>query len=114
VLSGNSLYIILTRWQALINLSKSKKEADKRFLRTVYGIIFFGVPHDGMDITSLIPMAGDGPNRFLLESISNKSPQVLRTQQREFHEVLGHEDEAEVICFYETCLSPTAETVCLC
>lgn len=66
-----------------------------------------------MDITSLIPVAGDGPNRFLLESISNKNPQVLRTQQREFHEVLGHEGEAEVICFYETCLSSTAEKVCL-
>ncbi|KFA66966.1 hypothetical protein S40285_09524, partial [Stachybotrys chlorohalonatus IBT 40285] len=95
--------------QVLINLSKSKKEGDERFLRTVYGIVFFGVPHDGMDITSLIPVAGDGPNRFLLESISNKNPQVLRTQQREFHEVLGHEGEAEVICFYETCLSSTAE-----
>lgn len=72
---------------------------------------FFGVPHHGMDITSLIPMTGDNPNRFLLESISNRNSQVLTTQHREFSKALGFEGRSEIVCFYETLLSPTAQQV---
>jgi len=74
----------------------------------VYGVIFFGVPHDGMDINSLIPMVGDGPNRLLIESIGQKGSQTLNTLHREFHEALGAEGESEVFSFFETVLSPTA------
>ena len=74
----------------------------------MYGIVFFGVPHDGMDISSLVPMVGDGPNRFLLESIGSINSQILSIQQREFHKALGGEGESEVVCFYETLKSPTA------
>lgn len=64
-----------------------------------------------MDISSLIPMAGDGPNRFLIESLSNNNSQPLTIQHREFHKVLGGEGESEVFCFYETLKSPTAQQV---
>lgn len=77
----------------------------------MYGIVFFGVPHDGMDITSLIPMAGDGPNRSLIESIGRVNSQVLSVQQREFQTALGAEGDSEVFCFYETLMSPTARRV---
>lgn len=77
----------------------------------MYGIAFFGVPHDGMDIRSLIPMAGDGPNRFLLESIGSNSSQILSIQQREFSQALGGQGESEIVSFYETRLSPTASKV---
>lgn len=39
--------------QTLITLPRSTNEDDQSLLRRVYGIVFFGVPHDGMDITSL-------------------------------------------------------------
>ncbi|OTA02427.1 hypothetical protein A9Z42_0027950 [Trichoderma parareesei] len=94
--------------QFLMSLSNSSDELDKRLRRAVYGIAFFGVPHDGMDIRSLIPMAGNGPNRFLLESIGSYSSQVLSTQQREFSQALGGQGETELISFYETRMSPTA------
>ncbi|KAI6777588.1 uncharacterized protein J7T54_005374, partial [Emericellopsis cladophorae] len=74
-----------------------------------YGIVFFGVPHVGMDIKSLIAMAGDGPNRFLVESIGDHSSQVLSAQQRAFNTALGGEGSSEVFCFYETLKSPTAQ-----
>lgn len=86
---------------------------DQRLRGAIYGIAFFGVPHDGMDIRSLIPMAGDGPNRFLLESIGKNNSQILSIQQREFSEVLGVKGEFEIISFYETRLSPTAIQVCV-
>ncbi|KEY71346.1 hypothetical protein S7711_10245, partial [Stachybotrys chartarum IBT 7711] len=95
--------------QALISLSKSKNEEDQRLLQAVYGIVFFGVPHDGMDITSLIPMVGDGPNRFLLESLSRINSQILSIQQREFELALGGQGDSEIVCFYETEESPTAQ-----
>ncbi|TPX14029.1 uncharacterized protein E0L32_000423 [Thyridium curvatum] len=94
--------------QTLIALSKSTKDDDQKLLRAVYGIVFFGVPHDGMDISSLIPIVEDGPNRFLLESIGNINSAILSTQQQEFHKALGREGESEIICFYETRKSPTA------
>ncbi|KAH0531346.1 hypothetical protein TsFJ059_000191 [Trichoderma semiorbis] len=93
--------------QTIISLYKSKDEEDQKLLRAVYGITFFGVPHDGMDIGSLIPMVGNGPNRFLLESIGLFSSQTLSTQHREFLETRGTRD-SKIICFYETRMSPTA------
>ncbi|RFU75120.1 hypothetical protein TARUN_7122 [Trichoderma arundinaceum] len=107
ILMGHSLGGLIIK-KALITLSKSRSQEDQKLLRAIYGIVFFGVPHGGMDIASLIPMAGDGPNRPLLESISAPSP-VLDRLQTEFHPALGEQGDAEVICFYETEESPTAQ-----
>ncbi|RYP50970.1 hypothetical protein DL768_003636 [Monosporascus sp. mg162] len=87
----------------------SEDEDDKKLVQAVYGIVFFGVPHDGMDISSLIPMVGDGPNRFLVESISQINSQILPIQRREFHTALGDKGRSEIVCFYETMKSPTAQ-----
>jgi len=62
-----------------------------------------------MDTSSLILMVGDGPNRFLIESISRINSQILSIQQREFHKALGEEVGSEVVCFFETLESPTAQ-----
>ncbi|KAF4342119.1 kinesin light chain 1 [Fusarium beomiforme] len=95
--------------QALITLSKSKNEDDQRLLKAVYGIVFFGVPHDGMNIESLISMVGNSPNRFLVESLNSVNSQILSIQQRDFHDALGAEGDSEIVCFYETETSPTAQ-----
>ena len=92
-------------------LSKSKDDDDGRLLRAIYGIAFFGVPHDGMDTQSLIPMIGNQANRFLVESIGHVNSQILSIQQREFHTALGSEGDSEIVCFYETVESPTARKV---
>ncbi len=89
-------------------MSRSENEGDRKLIRATYGIVFFGVPNHGMDIRSLIPMVGDGPNRSLLESIGNISSQVLSQQHWDFHKALGAKGESEVFCFYETIQSPTA------
>ncbi|KAF2193038.1 hypothetical protein K469DRAFT_551882 [Zopfia rhizophila CBS 207.26] len=108
ILVAHSLGGLIVK-QTLISLSKSRKEDDQKIVRAVYGIVFFGVPHDGMDISSLIPMVGDGPNRFLIESIGRVNSQILSIQQREFHTALGDEGDTEIFCFYETAESPTAK-----
>ncbi|KAL6819172.1 hypothetical protein V8C40DRAFT_252626 [Trichoderma camerunense] len=108
ILIGHSLGGLIIK-QALISLSRSSIADDQKLIRAVYGVIFFGTPHDGMDISSLIPMVGDGPNRFLVESISRINSQIISIQQRDFHHALGKKGDSEVFCFYETLESPTAQ-----
>ena len=74
----------------------------------MYGIIFFGVLYNGIDITLFIPMAGNGLNRSLIEAIGQDNSQILSAQQREFSKALGGEGDSEVFCFYEMLKSPTA------
>ncbi|CAH0053553.1 unnamed protein product [Clonostachys solani] len=93
--------------KALSELAKSENEVHVRLIQAVHGLVFFGVPNDGMDIKSLIPMAGDGPNRSLIESLSSSNSDVLRTLHQEFHDILG--SGRMILCFYETELSPTAQ-----
>ncbi|ETR97188.1 hypothetical protein M419DRAFT_92340 [Trichoderma reesei RUT C-30] len=110
ILIGHSLGGLIIK-QSLITMSRSKIPDDKRLFRSIYGVVFFGTPHDGMDISSLIPMVRDGPNRFLIESMSRMNSQILSIQQRDFHRALGSEGDSEVFCFYETLESPTAQEV---
>ncbi|KAH7186205.1 uncharacterized protein B0J16DRAFT_400214 [Fusarium flagelliforme] len=94
--------------QTLIDLERSNREDYKSLAEMIAAIFFFGVPHDGMDIEALIPMVGDGPNRFLLESINRLNTQVLNNQQRDFRE-FGLGGSREIVCFYEIVKSPTAQ-----
>ncbi|KAL7784567.1 hypothetical protein V8C37DRAFT_395679 [Trichoderma ceciliae] len=107
ILMGHSLGGLIVK-KTLVALSKSRSHQDQNLFLAIYGIVFFGVPHGGMDITSLIAMVGDGPNRPLVESIGTPSP-VLRHLQRDFLSSLGGQGDIEVICFYETEKSPTAQ-----
>ena len=92
-------------------LSRSKNEDATKVLRAIYGIGFFGTPHDGMNVGPLIAMVGDGPNRFLVESISSINSQILGILKQEFHNALGGQGDSEAVYFYETLLSPTAQQV---
>jgi hypothetical protein len=92
-------------------MSRSASDDDQRLIQAVFGVVFFGVPHDGMKIESLIPMVGDGPNRFLIESLSHVNSQILTVQRRDFENALGEKGYSEVFCFYETLKSPTAKQV---
>lgn len=86
-------------------------EKDKDDLKSIVGALFFGVPNKGMDITSLIPMAGEQPNRPLLESIC-KGSSLLQTQSEQFETAFPFRDSS-IISLHETMLSPTAVRVSL-
>ncbi|KAK3353279.1 hypothetical protein B0T25DRAFT_207363 [Lasiosphaeria hispida] len=101
ILIGHSLGGLLIKEA----LTESNLELDQ--VRRIAGALFFGVPNDGMDIASLIPMVNDQPNRFLLESLSTINSQVLRLQERSFAKFLD-QTALNIFCFYETRLSPTA------
>jgi hypothetical protein len=107
VLIGHSLGGLLIK-EALIRIAESDSDSD--LIGLIFGTLFFGVPNDGMDIESLIPMVNDQPNWFLLESLNSINPQILTLQKRNFSRVLERSD-FEMFCFYETRLSPTAVKV---
>ncbi|KFZ11275.1 hypothetical protein V502_07637 [Pseudogymnoascus sp. VKM F-4520 (FW-2644)] len=75
-------------------------------LNFIYGALFFGVPNQGMDITSLIPMVESQFNQTLLHSLSTTSD-ILLKQSRRFPEAFDF-PESRIMCFYETVASPTA------
>jgi hypothetical protein len=81
-------------------------ETSREIIDSTYGALFFGVPNQGMDIKSLVPMVQDQPNHTLLYSLGTES-QILRNQCRQFPIAFDKRD-SEIICFYETVMSPTA------
>ncbi|KAL1625639.1 hypothetical protein SLS56_007223 [Neofusicoccum ribis] len=81
-------------------------QVDKVNFGAISGILFFGVPNQGMDIKSLIPMAGDGFNRGFLHTLESQSP-VLRTQAQQWSQT-DADLNCNIINFYETQASPTA------
>ncbi|RDL34402.1 uncharacterized protein BP5553_07530 [Venustampulla echinocandica] len=89
--------------EAIIQMRNAR---DHHLDSSIYGALFFGVPNQGMDIKSLIPMVENQVNQNLLHSLSAES-QLLREQQREFPEAFDSR-ESKIVCFYETVTSPTA------
>lgn len=107
ILIAHSLGGLLVK-EALIQTLEPQSDSD--LLELVKGYIFFGVPNDGMDITSLVPIVKDGPNRLLLQSLENMNPEILRIQKKRCLAVL-YLANLELFCFFETELSPTAVKV---
>jgi len=107
ILIGHSLGGILIK-DALVQMIESNSELAG--IRRIVGALFFGVPNDGMDITSLIPMVNDQPNRFLLESLNAVNSQILQLQERSFAKFVD-KTALTIFCFYETRESPTAAKV---
>jgi protein SERAC1 len=105
---GRNLFIIQP--QALIQM-KNGNDEDQDNLKATYGALFFGVPNQGMDISSLVPVVGDQPNRYFLESLGPESD-LLQEQRATFPKVFDFRD-SEIISFFETKLSPTALEVSL-
>jgi hypothetical protein len=93
--------------EAIIQMKRDKNH--QVLLDSIYGALFFGVPNQGMEIASLMPMVKDQPNQALLHSLGKES-QILRNQCRDFPKAFDYKD-SEVICFYETEMSPTAARV---
>lgn len=91
--------------QALIQMASGSVE-DKSIFYSIYGILFFGVPNQGMDISSLLAMVGSQPNLPLLTMLS-KDAGVLQELIEKFRTVFEFKDSV-IISLYETHASRTA------
>lgn len=110
VLIGHSLGGLLIK-EALAKLADSG--SDSELLNLVVGALFFGVPNDGMNIESLVPLVKDQPNQFLLHTLNYINSTASSHQNRIFNKVMERQ-RFDLYCFYETELSPTASIVCVC
>ena len=91
--------------QALLQIA-SGDGVDRRIFESAYGILFFGVPNQGMDISSLLAMVGRQPNLPFLTMLSKDSGNLQGLVER-FRTEFDFKD-SEIISFYETCASRTA------
>ncbi|KAK6850964.1 hypothetical protein PG987_000598 [Apiospora arundinis] len=95
--------------KAMLELSWSTNPDTVELYKSVYGIVFFGVPHGGMNIDHLKPMVGDAPNNFLVQTLDRKISMPTDDLSRDFAFGLGGRGESEVYCYYETKTSPVPE-----
>jgi hypothetical protein len=84
-------------------------DRDKANSQATRGILFFGVPSQGMDISSLLGMVKGQVNEQFLQTLRHDSS-TLRNQNRELCAKFPYET-CKIISFYETELSPTAKKV---
>lgn len=87
-------------------MENSNEQIDKTNFRSTYAALLFGVPNQGMDIRSLIPMAEGQPNMKFLHNL-DKNSELLRSLHLDFCSKFRFKD-SRVISFYETQTSPTA------
>jgi len=106
ILIGHSLGGLVIK-EALIQMYESKDDLDKATFEAAYGALFFGVPNQGMDITSLMPMVQDQPNEGFLHSLTAEGD-YLRKQANAF-QVAFSTKKFDILCFYETEQTPTWE-----
>ncbi|KAK1513541.1 uncharacterized protein CCOS01_14483 [Colletotrichum costaricense] len=84
-------------------------EAHASILDSISGFIFFGVPHQGLAIESLVLLVKNQPTRSLLESL-NRNSALLQRLDKEFNNVISAR-RPSIVSFYETEKSPTAVEV---
>ena len=84
-------------------------EKDKANSRAIRGILFFGVPSQGMDISSLLGMVKGKVNEHFLQGLRHDSD-PLRNQHREFCKKFPYKS-CKIMSFYETEYSGTAKKV---
>jgi hypothetical protein len=101
--------MLTIRSQAIVKLKEEMDEKDASILDSTSGFLFFGVPHQGMAIESLVPLVRENPNRSLLESL-NKNSALLQRLEKEFSNAFDARCP-QIISFYETGESPTAVEV---
>ena len=85
----------------------SGSDADSRNFKATFGILFFGVPNQGMDISSLLSMVRGQPNLHFLSTLS-KDAGFLQSLIEKFQTTFAFQD-SHIYSFYETKMSPTAK-----
>ncbi|KXJ87108.1 hypothetical protein Micbo1qcDRAFT_185729 [Microdochium bolleyi] len=88
---------------------RDPREDSVKLYKAVYGIVFFGVPHQGMNVKPLTSMAASRPNRPLIESIAWTNSMNTNELRQSFQLGLGGRGDSEVYCFYELQESPVVE-----
>ena len=90
-------------------MKRSENPVDQVNLKSIYGALFFGVPHYGMNIDSLVKMVEGQDNLPFLLNLGRESGPLLRLHE-DFCSSFDFKDSV-IIAYYETERSPTARKV---
>ena len=74
--------IVLKR--ALVLLASDGNDEEKAILQSVKGIVFFGVPHRGMEISHFLAMAAKQPNEDLISNTLSPDSALLPELDEDF------------------------------
>jgi hypothetical protein len=84
--------------QALVSLSNLHGEAEEKLFSAIRGVVFFDVPHDGMDIS----LVTDASNQPLIESLRQANSELLSQMHNEYTKVVAARMDIEIFSFYGT------------
>lgn len=98
--------IVLKR--ALILLAHEENDEDKTLLDSVKGLVFFGVPHRGMEISHLRAMVEKQPNEDLINKTLSPDSVLLPQLHKEFTKIASR-IKKDIKFVYETAESQTTE-----
>ncbi|KAJ4423231.1 hypothetical protein N0V82_002092 [Gnomoniopsis sp. IMI 355080] len=80
---------------------------DPAYVRCVYGLVFFGVPHHGLHVEPWLRIIGEQANASLIRSLEPNSRNLQRLDKA-FRKTFQHSG-SKVISIYETVRSSTAK-----
>jgi hypothetical protein len=87
--------------QAIIVLDKSKNKQDQPTLMSIYGVLFFGVPSQSMDVQYLEAMVSSNRSKFIVSLLDREVGYRLRQRQHEdFCRALPYAD-SEIMQWFE-------------
>jgi hypothetical protein len=77
---------------------------EHKFLDSVHGAMFFGVPNQGMETDAFHSVVKDQPNKSLVANLE-KQTDYLRKQSQQFNKIIK-KLRLDMIYFFEEELSP--------
>ena len=83
ILLAHSLGGIVVK-RALVLLAQEGGDDEKDILDSVTGLVFFGVPHKGMEISHLLAMVAKQPNEDLISRTLSADSKVLSELDEQF------------------------------
>ena len=94
--------------RALVLLVQKGRSEEKDILNSVKGLVFFGVPHKGMEISHLLAMVAKQPNEDLISRTLSADSKLLSELDEQFADIaLRLNDNIRVV--YETAESQLTE-----
>lgn len=94
--------------RALVLLACEGNDEQKAILEAVKGLVFFGVPHRGMEISHLLAMVAKQPNEDLISRTLSPHSALLRELEVQFSEIASRLYQ-NIRFLYETAESQTTE-----
>jgi hypothetical protein len=81
-------------------MKEDKDEICQEIFKSIYAVLFFGVPNLGFRVNQWLSMVKGQPNQNLILSLGHGST-YLRDLHRDFRTAFDFQD-SQIVCVYET------------